>query len=60
MGRGRLVTMQAIAENGEVLVGLKAAVAALKMVNNVFNFFLSCLNERQMKIIQLVFMFPQN
>jgi hypothetical protein len=32
-----------MAENGIVLREEKAAVAALKMVNNVFNFFLSCL-----------------
>jgi hypothetical protein len=37
--------MQAIAENGDVLVFWKAAVAALNMVNNVFNFFLSGLSE---------------
>jgi hypothetical protein len=32
-----------MAKNGVVLREEKAAVAALKMVNNVFNFFLSCL-----------------
>ncbi len=42
-GRRRLVTIQAWAKNGVVPEGEKAAVAALKMVNNVFNFFLSCL-----------------
>jgi len=35
--------MQAIAKNEDVPLGWEAAVAALKMVNNVFNFFLSCL-----------------
>lgn len=37
--------MQAIVKNGDVLFGWKAAVAALNMVNNVFNFFLSGLSE---------------
>lgn len=40
-GRGRLVTMQALNKNWSVLSGWIAAVAAVKMVNNVFNFFSS-------------------
>lgn len=37
--------MQAIVKNWDVLSEWKAAVAALNMVNNVFNFFLSGLSE---------------
>ena len=44
-GRGRLVTMQAMLKNWIVPLEWKAAVAALNMVNNVFNFFLSGLSE---------------
>lgn len=40
-GRGRLVTVQAEAKNWTVLSEWKAALAAVMMVNNVFNFFLS-------------------
>ena len=55
-GRGRLVTMQAFDENWNVLLGWEAAVAALKMVNNVFNFFLSGLSET-LEETHLVFWF---
>jgi hypothetical protein len=37
--------MQANAKNRTVLFDWKAAVAALNMVNNVFNFFLSSLSK---------------
>jgi len=44
-GRGRLVTVQAEVQNWNVLLDCSEAVASQMVVNNVFNFFLSCLSE---------------
>ena len=57
VGRHRLVTMQAGMENRIVLWVRKAALAALTVVINVFNFFLRGLNETSDKNHSVTFWF---